>query len=252
MVAFRAFLDLNRRVSTATANLWPHQRRSLEARYEEVAAEIVHRRGGQLVVDVGGGKSLRYAGLLRPGDAHIVAVDISAEELAENTEVAETRVADVSERLPFADGEVDVLTSSSVLEHLEDVPGFLDEAARVLKSGGVMVHIFPGRYAAFALLNRALPERIKRWLLYRLYPQTVGFCGFPAFYDHCTPSAIERACRERGFEVETTVRYYGSADYFRVFFPLFLVFLAWEILAWALRARDLAAQVLVVATRTDA
>ncbi len=249
MLAFRSFLDANRRVSTAVADLWPHQRRSLEARYNEDAAAAVLRRPGQLVVDVGGGKSLRYAGLLRPGEAHVVAVDISAEELAGNTEVAETRVADVTERLPFEDAEVDVLTSSSVLEHLPDVEAFLDEAARVLKPGGVMVHIFPGRYAAFAVLNRALPEGLKRWLLYRLYPQTVGVCGFPAFYDHCTPSAMEKACRERGFEVKTTVRYYGSADYFTVFFPLFLLFLTWEIAAWAVGARDLAAQVLLEARR---
>ena len=250
MVApLRIFFDANRRLSTAVADLWPHQRESLEARYNVVAAEAVRRRPGQLVVDVGGGKALRYAELITPGEAHIVAVDISEEELRGNDQVNETRVADVTDRLPFEAGEVDVLTSSSVLEHLPNVGGFLDEAARVLKDDAVMVHIFPGRYAAFALLNRVLPEDVKRWLLYRLYPQTVGVCGFPAFYDLCYPSAMEKACRERGFEVELSVRYYGSADYFTVFFPLFLVFFVWELFVRTIRARDLAAQVLLVATR---
>jgi 2-polyprenyl-6-hydroxyphenyl methylase/3-demethylubiquinone-9 3-methyltransferase len=248
----RIFFDANRRLSAAVADLWPHQRESLETRYNVVAAEAVHRRPGQLVVDVGGGKSLRYSELIRPGDAYIVAVDISEEELSGNEEVNETRVADVTSHLPFETAEVDLLTSSSVLEHLPNVSGFLDEAARVLKDDAVMIHIFPGRYAAFALLNRVMPEDVKRWLLYRLYPQTVGVCGFPAFYDLCYPSGMEEACRARGFDVEVFVRYYGSADYFTVFFPLFLLFFLWELFVRTIGARDLAAQVLLVAHRRRA
>src|SRR5262249_6058955 len=136
-----------------------------------------------------------------------------------------------------------------VLEHLSDVEGFLDEAARVLKPGAVMVHFLPARYAAFAVLNRFVPERVKQRVLYGLYPETEGVCGFPAYYDHCYASALERLCRHRGFDVTVTVRYYGSAPYFQVFFPLFALFLTWEVAAWALGVRDLAAQLLVEARR---
>jgi len=247
--ALSSFANVNRRLSEGLVSFWPHRLLKLEELYSVRAAEAVKRRPGQFVVDVGGGKSLRYARLIDGSDAHVVAVDISEEELAANTDVAETKVADVSKQLPFADAEVDVLTSSAVLEHLHDVPGFLDEAARVLKPGGVMVHFFPGRYAAFALLNRVVPERLKRQLMFRLYPETEGICGFPAYYDHCYASAIEKACRSRGFDVDVKVRYYGSAPYFQVFFPLFAVFLAFEVAAWALGLRDLASQVLVEAHR---
>lgn len=68
-----------------------------------------------------------------------------------------------------------MLTSSSALEHLDDIEGFLDEAARVIAPCGVMIQLLPSRYATFAILNRALPERIKRRLLFSLHPGTERF-----------------------------------------------------------------------------
>jgi len=201
------------------------------------------------VADVGGGKSLRYATYI-PSGTRIIAVDLSEAELSENHQVAETRIADVTRHLPFDDGEVDLLTSSSVLEHLHDVRGFLDEAARVVKPGGAMIHLLPSRYASFAILNRALPERLKRRLLFSLFPDTEGFCGFPAHYDRCYYTAIVRECEQRGFRLASvSVGYYGSSDYYSVFFPVFLLSLIWEMFAWALRLRDLGAQLVVEAHR---
>ena len=177
-----------------------------------------------VVVDIGGGKALEYRDRVEPSEAYIIAVDVSEAELSENTDVDEKRVADVTRALPFDDGEVDVLTSSSVLEHLDELGGFLDEAARVVSEGGLMVHLFPSRYASFAIINRALPETLKRRLLYSLYPNTKGVCGFPANYDHCYASAIVRECERRGFTIEVLeLSYYGSSDYYRVFFPVFIV-----------------------------
>ena len=197
---------------------------------------MIRRRPGQLVADIGGGRSLRYAEYLERGEAHVIAVDVSGEELALNTDVAETRLADAGSGLPFADGELDVLTSSSVIEHVRDVAGFLDESARVLKPDGVMVHILPCRYASFALLNLALPHGAKSWLLGRLYPSTHGICGFRAYYDLCSYRALTRACRERGFRVdEVTLGYNGSSEVLRRAVPGLPR-------QRARRARDLAAQ----------
>jgi SAM-dependent methyltransferase len=40
-------------------------------------------------------------------------------------------------RLPFADGIFSVVCSNAVLEHVEDLPAFVEETARVLRPGGV-------------------------------------------------------------------------------------------------------------------
>jgi ubiquinone/menaquinone biosynthesis C-methylase UbiE len=248
--ALRAFFDANRRLSQELVGRWPHERFDTNTRYCEDVARIVRERPGQLVVDIGGGRALRYADHLRPGEATVIAVDVSAEELKLNHQVAETRVADVVDGLPFADGEVDVLTSSSVLEHLPDIGRFLDEAARVLRPGGAMVHILPCRYATFAILNRMLPHRVKSWVLAHAYPETIGVCGFRAYYDRCYHKALVRACRERGFRVESTsVGYCGSSEYYAILFPAALVSELIELATWLLRARDLGTTLVIVARR---
>jgi SAM-dependent methyltransferase len=45
--------------------------------------------------------------------------------------------------LPFPAGHFDVVMSSNVLEHVEDVSHALSDLARVLKPGGCMLHILP-------------------------------------------------------------------------------------------------------------
>jgi ubiquinone/menaquinone biosynthesis C-methylase UbiE len=101
----RRFVDANSRLSARV-----HRRAdaAFYARYDdEVVAAIRRLAPGAVVVDIGGGCDTAFAGRLdRDQDVRIVAVDISAEELAANTAADETRVGDVTKRIPFADGEV--------------------------------------------------------------------------------------------------------------------------------------------------
>lgn len=46
-------------------------------------------------------------------------------------------------RLPFASGTFDIIFSSNVLEHVTSLPELLVEMRRVLKSGGVAIHLVP-------------------------------------------------------------------------------------------------------------
>lgn len=49
-------------------------------------------------------------------------------------------------RLPFDDAAFDLVVSDQVLEHVGDYPATLAEIRRVLRPGGVSLHIFPARY----------------------------------------------------------------------------------------------------------
>jgi SAM-dependent methyltransferase len=87
-------------------------------------------------------------------------------------------VADAT-ALPFRSGALDRVASNSVLEHIAYPHDVLAECHRVLRPGGVMVHVMP-----FV------------WWLH----------GYPDDYVRLTPPFFERVCREIGFvEVATDV-----------------------------------------------
>jgi SAM-dependent methyltransferase len=203
-----------------------------------------------LVVDVGGGKSCPFAANRDPSrGTRIVAVYISLEELEQNLDVDEKRIADIMRELPFKDGEVDLLVSRSVLEHLEDIERFLENSSRVLKQGGHIIHMFPSKYAPFALINQLLPNSIARRLLFSIYPDAKGIAGFPASYDRCYYSAIVSLLAKHGFElVDVDLSYYQS-HYFAFFLPLFLLSAFYETAVHALGAKNLCAYILLVARK---
>jgi SAM-dependent methyltransferase len=49
-------------------------------------------------------------------------------------------------RLPFDDESLDIVLSTSVLEHARNPHEYLREIWRILKSGGVAMHLFPGKW----------------------------------------------------------------------------------------------------------
>jgi SAM-dependent methyltransferase len=72
-------------------------------------------------------------------------------------------------RLPFADGTFDVVTSESVFEHVQNVQQCFREIHRVLKPGGVAMHLFPGKWYlpsephVYVPLSNVLWPRCPRW-----------------------------------------------------------------------------------------
>jgi SAM-dependent methyltransferase len=57
------------------------------------------------------------------------------------------RAIDVSNyRIPFENDEFDMVVSNQVLEHVQNYEEAFREIRRVLKPGGISIHIFPSRY----------------------------------------------------------------------------------------------------------
>ena len=50
-------------------------------------------------------------------------------------------------RVPFPNGMFDLVTSNMVFEHVRDYDAAFSELGRVLKPGGVMMHVFAARYS---------------------------------------------------------------------------------------------------------
>jgi SAM-dependent methyltransferase len=245
MSVLGSFLRLNRRMSHALR--MPHAE-DLHAEYVDVVRDAIRAARPRLVVDVGGGKRCPFADARAPG-TRIVAVDVSAEELQHNTDVDEIRVSDATRALPFEDGSVDLLTSRSALEHFPDLDPFFAETARVLSPGGETIHVFPCRWAPFALVNQALPRPVSRWALHSFLEGSRGIHGFPAHYDRCWPSAIERLARDHGLVIRELRLSWYQSEYFAFLTPAYVASCAYELLVRRLGARNLCAYMLLRAVR---
>jgi 2-polyprenyl-6-hydroxyphenyl methylase/3-demethylubiquinone-9 3-methyltransferase len=247
-----SFIRLNKKLCGLVEPTLPHTRTYLPDVYAKLVGDEMNSRLRPTVVDVGGGKACRFAGYRdEASDAKIIAVDISAEELSHNHDVDERIVADVVQGLPFEDESVDMVVSRSVLEHLTDTETFISEAARVLKPDGSFIHLFPSKLAPHAVINRLLPNRATRRLLSLFMPGSEGRLGFPAFYDNCLASDIKPILLKNRLHIVDMRASYYSADYFDFFAPLYLLVVGYEFIAHALQIEDLAASILIVASKGE-
>jgi SAM-dependent methyltransferase len=79
-------------------------------------------------------------------------LDVSGFDVADGKDTAAwsrpyVRYVDLAHyRIPWSDASFDVLYSHHVLEHVADYRQALGEMHRVLRPGGVMVHLFPSRW----------------------------------------------------------------------------------------------------------
>ncbi len=151
----RWIVDANIKLSCSTAEALgsPTDKTFWRAFESRVQSDIRALPDGATVVDVGGGRRCVYHHALRPA-LNLVAVDISAEELALNEHANEIVVADVSRELPLRSGSADLIVSRAVLEHVPDVAAAATNMVAALKPGGKTLHFLPCRYSLFAIAAR--------------------------------------------------------------------------------------------------
>lgn len=245
----RSFVDRNTDWSQAVNRAWPYRMHGIWDAYARRVAVEVNGRTDAVVMDVGAGRETPFAPLLTQR-AHIIGVDLLAEDMNENRDLDERVVADVGgEGLPSSRA-VDVVCSRMVLEHLEDVEEFVKCVYAALKPGGVTIHLFAGRYAPFALANRLLPDALSKRVLYALKPSSVDVGGFPAHYDRTDPDSVRVLFERAGLEVRDIRVSYDVTPYFEFFVPLFLLGRLWENLMTRLKLQRFASFVLIVASRS--
>jgi ubiquinone/menaquinone biosynthesis C-methylase UbiE len=223
---------------------------NLHRRYETVVAERINNRTGQVIIDIGGGKMCPYQRFITEPDRQtIISIDNSEEELAQNHDVSFRVVSDVVRSIPLKEMSVDLLSSRSVLEHLDDVGKYLRNCSEILKEDGLLIHSLPCKFAPFALINQILPNRVAQGILYYFQPQWEQECGFKAYYNHCYYSGIKSLLEENGFEMVSVEFRYYQAIYFDFFVPLYLWFLAYDLLISTLGIKNLSCQMLFVARK---
>ncbi|HYG73730.1 MAG TPA: methyltransferase domain-containing protein [Planctomycetota bacterium] len=246
----RSIIRFNRKCSEWLSYRLPQNRPpDLFDDYIRTVIEKMNERPGLLVADVGGGRSCRFSAHRKTEPkARIVAIDISDEELKLNNDVDDKRVANIMQSLPFKKKEIDMLVSSSVLEHLEDIELFIANASRALNDNGWFIHLCPSKFASFSVINQLLPQALSKRIVHFIRPETVGICGFPAHYNRCYPSAMKAMLTKHGFEpVEIRVSYFET--YWDFCFPLFVLVSLYETLAFYAGFKNLATYMLIVSRK---
>jgi SAM-dependent methyltransferase len=178
--------------------------RRLSPRYR-LASEVLLRTISDLVreevrwLDVGAGENWLVHHYEEGSDGLGVGSDVYRPERIRRRE---RYVLALGERLPFRDGEFDLVTAHWVVEHLKEPEAFLREMHRVLRPGGRLFIRTPNLFSPVTALARFLPEGIKRALVPRVF---LGGKSdyFEAHYPMNTEAKLREMPKRLGFRVES-------------------------------------------------
>lgn len=202
---------------------------------------------GIRILDVGAGRAPTIAPEDRPAGCEYVGLDISAEELDSAPPGAYDRavVADIS--TPNDElRDFDLILSWQVLEHVPDLQKALANLGRMLRPGGTLLAQTSASYAAFALLARVVPHRLRVRAMAR-YLGHKEEQKFPTRYDRCTERSIRAMLT--GWSSVEIVPYYRAAPYFGMARPVQRLYLVYENAVAVRNLTGLATHYLIVARR---
>jgi 2-polyprenyl-6-hydroxyphenyl methylase/3-demethylubiquinone-9 3-methyltransferase len=221
--------------------------------YHDEVARLLASGGFSRVLDVGGGRGAAYDGQFpRPG-VHLTVVDVDAEELQLNEAADEVLVGDISNpELDFGGRTFDLILIRAGIEHFPDNQAAVANLARVLEPGGFLLATFASRWAPFAILNRLVPQGVKKRILVSLVPGSDGFLGFEAHYDRCTRSAFGTLLIENGLAVHRYYPSYDGSSYFAAIPPIYVISRIVDIARWRISNPALASFHYFAAHREDA
>jgi len=194
-----------------------------------------------IVYDIGGGKNpyLSCSEKIKL-NAQVIGIDIDHEELQRAPVGAYNKIicADITEFR--GSNDADFVFCQALLEHVKDVESAFSSISSLLKSGGIALIFVPSRNAVFARLNIILPQKIKKYLLHTIFPDSKRNQGFPSYYDKCTPAGFEKLAKNHNLSI-VEQRFYYISSYFSFFFPAHLVWRVWVLFFYFI-AKDNAAE----------
>jgi SAM-dependent methyltransferase len=109
-------------------------------REAELGEVLPHLPSGSRILEIGGGSGWQAARLAATGFS-VESVDLASNPYQEVMEWP-VRTYD-GESLPYPSSTFDVVFSSNVLEHVDDLDRLMRETARVVKPGGMAIHLMP-------------------------------------------------------------------------------------------------------------
>ena len=169
----------------------------------EVFANLVRKRltAGSHVLDIGCGRGGLVEQLDHPLN-QMVGVDPDWQSLSEHR-LELPRVVALTESLPLAADQFDLVYASWVLEHVGDPLADLANIKRVLKPGGSFVFITPNSRHPLIGLNRIIGRlgRVQTALVSRLYDRAADDT-FPTYYRANNERQLRQLAHSTGLTLE--------------------------------------------------
>ncbi|MBC8462272.1 MAG: class I SAM-dependent methyltransferase [Deltaproteobacteria bacterium] len=180
-------------------------------RYKEILhrsiLEHVKNRSPCSVLDIGcrWGKDLQRVAVMN-ADIDIFGVDICSDaikvaskkfEKNQNVHLYQAK----GEVLPFKDNYFDIIFSSEVIEHIDQVEQFIKEVHRVLKNQGAFIITTPSKFNYTHLIGKLVPSPFKKSLRKLVYYINPGDPDVNPHVREYTPGQLRQLFEQNGFRV---------------------------------------------------
>lgn len=210
------------------------------------------------ILDLGCGKGVDLERLFYIAkDKLIYGIDSSLKELEEASKKTRSLknchlIQAKGENIPFKSSLFDIVVSSEVIEHTDQLRDFIAEVCRVLKSGGVFAATTPSKFNYVSIMGKLVPGSIKRSLRKFIYYINPGEDVNPHFREY-TPKELKKIFQESGFLVENITYGVMRVPAWRLFERIPVLLSLWKLLDGLIERlpylRNLKANFIIVARK---
>jgi SAM-dependent methyltransferase len=156
-------------------------------RLYEIEQVMPYMQPGQCVLEIGAGAGWQAQYMAGCG-LKVVAIDIPNYEVDFVTIRIWPVIAYDGTHIPLADGSVDVVFSSNVLEHVKNLAELQHEIKRVLKPEGCTIHLLPTPAWRFWTALTFYPDMLRR--VVRKALKIAGIVRLPATGNNVQPTSL--------------------------------------------------------------
>ena len=171
--------------------------------FAEQVASKVKETDEVLEIGAGSGRGMQASFPLKGRCKRYVGIDLDP-RVTDNPNLDEGMLGDAA-KLPFPDASFDLVFHKMVAEHLEHPLVCLQEANRVLKQGGRLMFETPNRFYYPMLIARMTPTSFHSFAVKKFGSGREASDVFPTFYRINDRKAIERLCKQAGFEAKVQI-----------------------------------------------
>lgn len=216
--------------------------------FQQVANSYIAKE--QTIIDIGGGKiPFVNAEFKESLNLKVIGLDISENELnLAPVGIYDRKIVSSIENFKPKRTLANLAICEAVLEHVNDNNKAIKAISNATVNNGYVLLFIPCKNAVFARLNMLLPEKIKKKILFALYPESKHGQGFPAYYKNCTPSEIKKICEENDLKVES-IKTYRYVTYFTFLFPLHFLWRIFQIITILLMRKNACEAFTVIAKK---